>query len=86
VSKGGVLAANDDAAVRAQHVSGAGMSKLVSILTPCFNAERWIGEAKSALGQTYPATEVIVVDDGSTDGSLEVLQALRPAHPLGDGP
>jgi Glycosyl transferase family 2 len=48
---------------------------LVSILIPCFNAERWIGQAiESALAQTYMSTEIIVVDDGSTDGSLEVLR------------
>jgi glycosyltransferase involved in cell wall biosynthesis len=47
---------------------------LVSILIPCFNAERWIGEAiESALAQTWPEKEVIVVDDGSTDGSLNVI-------------
>jgi glycosyltransferase involved in cell wall biosynthesis len=51
------------------------MSRLVSILIPCFNAERWIGQAiESALAQTYMSTEIIVVDDGSTDGSLEVLR------------
>ena len=48
---------------------------LVSILIPCFNAERWIGEAiESALQQTWTPTEVIVVDDGSTDGSVEVIR------------
>jgi glycosyltransferase involved in cell wall biosynthesis len=50
---------------------------LVSILIPCFNAERWIGQAiESALTQTYKLTEIIVVDDGSTDGSLEVLRSF----------
>jgi glycosyltransferase involved in cell wall biosynthesis len=50
------------------------MKPRVSICIPCFNAERWIAEAvRSALGQTWSETEVIVVDDGSTDGSLEKL-------------
>ena len=41
---------------------------MVSILIPAFNAEKWIAEAlQSALSQTWHATEVIVVDDGSTD-------------------
>lgn len=49
----------------------------VSILIPCYNAETWIGEAiESALHQTYPACEIIVVDDGSTDGSVEVLKTF----------
>lgn len=48
---------------------------LVSILIPCYNAERWVGQAiESALAQTWPEKEVIVVDDGSTDGSLAVIQ------------
>jgi glycosyltransferase involved in cell wall biosynthesis len=47
----------------------------VSVLIPCFNARPWIAEAiESALAQTWPATEVIVVDDGSTDGSLDVIK------------
>ena len=50
------------------------MKPLVSICIPCFNAERWISEAvRSALDQTWPEKEVIVVDDGSTDGSLAAL-------------
>jgi len=50
---------------------------LVSIVIPCFNAEPFIGEAiESALGQTYPHKEVIVIDDGSTDQSLEVIRSF----------
>lgn len=51
-------------------------SSLISILIPCFNAERWIGQAiESAIAQTYSACEVIVVDDGSSDGSLEIIRS-----------
>lgn len=50
---------------------------LISILIPCFNAERWIGQSiESALSQTWPEKEVIVVDDGSQDGSLDVIQSF----------
>jgi glycosyltransferase involved in cell wall biosynthesis len=51
------------------------MPSLVSIGIPCFNAERWIAASvSSALDQTWPAKEVIVVDDGSTDRTLEELR------------
>lgn len=51
------------------------MPPLVSILIPCYNAERWVAQAiESALAQTWPEKEVIVVDDGSTDGSLDVIK------------
>jgi len=47
----------------------------VSILIPCYNAEPWIAKAiESALAQTWASKEVIVVDDGSTDGSLDEIQ------------
>ena len=49
----------------------------VSILIPCYNAERWIAQAiESALAQTWLEKEVIVVDDGSTDCSLEVIKSF----------
>lgn len=52
-------------------------SSLVSILIPCYNAEAWVGDAiESALNQTYPCTEIIVADDGSTDGSLQVIRSF----------
>ena len=44
------------------------MEPLVSIVIPCFNQGRFLGEAiDSALTQAHPAVEVIVVNDGSTD-------------------
>src|SRR5258707_8837609 len=47
---------------------------LVSILINNFNYGRFLPEAiESALGQTHPRLEVIVVDDGSTDNSREVI-------------
>ena len=48
---------------------------LVSILIPCFNNAQWVGGAiESALSQTWRELEVIVIDDGSTDNSLEHIK------------
>ncbi|MFY9233997.1 MAG: glycosyltransferase [Fimbriimonadaceae bacterium] len=48
---------------------------LVSIVIPCYNQERFVGAAiESALAQTYSPLEVVVVNDGSTDGSGEILK------------
>jgi glycosyltransferase involved in cell wall biosynthesis len=45
----------------------------VAVVVPVHNAARYVDQALlSALNQTYPATEVIVVDDGSTDNSLQI--------------
>src|SRR5262249_3061971 len=44
-------------------------------LIPCYNAQCWVGQAiESALAQTWPEKEIIVVDDGSTDQSLDVIR------------
>jgi glycosyltransferase involved in cell wall biosynthesis len=51
------------------------MKPLVSILIPAFNAERWIADTiESALAQTWPRTEIIVVDDGSTDQTSAIAR------------
>ncbi len=51
------------------------MKPLVSILIPCHNAEPWVAlTLESALAQTHPACEIIVVNDGSTDGSRGILR------------
>jgi len=49
---------------------------LVSIMTPVYNAEAFLREAiESVLAQTYPAWELIIVDDGSTDGSRALAES-----------
>jgi glycosyltransferase involved in cell wall biosynthesis len=48
---------------------------LVSIVTPCLNAARFMEETiESVLSQDYPALEYIVMDGGSTDGTLDILK------------
>ncbi len=50
----------------------------LSVVVPAYNAERYIGQTlESILGQTHPPDEVIVVDDGSTDGTLSELRRFR---------
>jgi len=56
------------------------MKPLVSILIPAYNAEKWIAETlKSALAQTWPRREIIVVDDGSRDGTLAAAKKFSAA-------
>jgi len=49
----------------------------VTVGIPCYNAARWIAQAiQSALDQLDVETEIIVVDDGSTDGSPEIARSF----------
>ena len=51
------------------------MQELVSILIPSYNAEHWIRETiESALSQTWHNKEIIIVDDGSTDRTLQIAK------------
>ena len=49
---------------------------LTSVIIPCFNSEYYLRDAiDCVLNQTYPRKELIVVDDGSTDGSPAIMAA-----------
>jgi glycosyltransferase involved in cell wall biosynthesis len=54
------------------------MTPRVSILIPCYNAERWIAATlDSVYAQSWPNLQVILVNDGSTDGTARVLERYR---------
>ena len=72
-------ATHDSGAPWAPVSQGASLQPLVSILIPAYNAQESIAETlRSAIAQTWEGTEIIVVDDGSTD------QTLAIAHQFGD--
>jgi len=63
-----------------QHDFGRRARPLVSILIPAFNSEEWIADSiRSALAQTWPNKEIIVVDDGSTDRTQAIARQFEKA-------
>jgi len=49
----------------------------VSVIIPCYNGEKWIARAiRSALNQRDSNPEIVVIDDGSTDKSLDVIKSF----------
>jgi alpha-1,3-rhamnosyltransferase len=54
---------------------------LVTVVMPSYNHRAYVERAiASVLAQTHEAVQLVVVDDGSTDGSVELLQALSTRH------
>lgn len=52
---------------------------MVSLLVPCYNSMKYVGRLlDSILRQSYPAIEVIAVDDGSGDRTADVIEEYRP--------
>jgi glycosyltransferase involved in cell wall biosynthesis len=55
---------------------------LVSVIIPVFNREKLVGAAlDSVLSQIYTNYEILCIDDGSTDGSVDVLNKYAESHP-----
>lgn len=53
---------------------------LVSVLIPAYNHEKFVRDTLlSVLEQDYPNLELLVLDDGSTDNTFEILTSLKPA-------
>jgi glycosyltransferase involved in cell wall biosynthesis len=56
-------------------IVGNEMEKLTSIIIPAYNCERWLGETiESALVQSWPRKEIIIIDDGSNDKTLSIAK------------
>lgn len=56
--------------------------KMVSIITPCYNAARCIQDTiQSVISQTYQDWEMLIVDDCSTDNSVEIVKSLAAKEP-----
>ena len=52
--------------------------KLISVILPVYNSEKYISEAiQSILNQTYNNFELLVLDDGSTDNTLSIINEFQ---------
>ena len=66
---------------------GPPVTEPVSVIVPAYNEKENIAATVRSLVASEHPVEVLVVDDGSTDGTAEIVEALRPAeragHPAG---
>ena len=67
---------------RRASVSSPATTPLVSVVVTCYNYARFLQEAVwSVLAQSYQNFEIVIVNDGSTDNTHEVAEALKATHP-----
>jgi len=70
-----------DGGVNEPELAAPSGTPLISVIMPCFNAGPYVEKAvRSALGQTVGNVELVVVNDGSTDGSGALLARLAEVH------
>lgn len=73
--------APDAADANLQRVTAAAPWPRVTVFIPVYNRARFVGAAiESILAQTYTDFELLLIDDGSTDDSLAVMQSYRDSH------
>lgn len=74
----GAIPARSASLVNRMSTAARVTTPLVSVLMSCYNAKRWLHEAgESVLAQTFEDFEFILVDDGSTDDTWNVIQRYR---------
>ena len=55
----------------------------ISVIVPCYNLEKYISDCLDSLVlQTFKSYEVIVIDDGSTDNSVNIIQKYVDKYPF----